>query len=171
MGNVITLADRRRKLSPHFTLGELIATSHRTINNTPSPEVIERLEVLASMYLEAVRARFGPLIVSSGFRCHRLNRKIKGARNSAHKYGCAADFSPLPSSGITTTEIVAWIVAESGLGFDQVIDEHSSTATWVHLGLTRPGFKGPRREALTMRTGKYFRFFTRRESTPFVGAP
>jgi uncharacterized protein YcbK (DUF882 family) len=30
--------------------------------------------------------------ISSGFRCDEVNALIGGASNSAHKYGCAADF-------------------------------------------------------------------------------
>ena len=146
-----------QRLSPHFTLREMVVTSHRTIDNTPSIEIVKRLTHLCVVLLEPVRAWFGPLIVSSGFRCDELNRKIRGSRSSAHKFGCAADFAPLPSRGHTTAEVVQWII-ESDLPFDQVIDEYSSTANWIHLGQTKPNRTSPRRQALTMRRGKYSPF-------------
>jgi hypothetical protein len=150
--------DLRSKLSPHFRLRELVRTSHRTIDNRPDDSIIARLGILCNEFLEPVRARFGPLWVTSGYRCDELNRKIRGSRWSAHLFGCAADFVPL-HAGITTTEIVEWVVGHSDLGYDQVIDEHSSTADWVHLGMIRPGFEDcPRREALTMRLGKTMPF-------------
>lgn len=148
--------DLSAQLSPHFTLGDLVRTSHRTIDNTPGPEEIARLRILCSDFLEYVYSRFGQLWVSSGFRCKKLNDKIGGAKNSAHLYGCAADFVAI--KGTKTTEIVRWI-AQSGLAFDQVIDEFSSTSNWVHLGMLRPGFETvPRKQALTMRLGKYTAF-------------
>ena len=80
------------KLSPHFTLGEMITTSHRHIDNMPTPEEIERLTRLCLEFMEPVRERFGPIRVTSGFRCVNLNSAIGGSKASAHIYGCAADF-------------------------------------------------------------------------------
>lgn len=151
--------DLSTRLSPHFTLRELVTTSHRMIDNRPhDPDIVVRLRALCLNYLEPVRRIFGPLYVSSGYRCPALNGKIGGSKTSAHMFGCAADF--VSAYGTATTEIVRWI-ADSNLDFDQVIDEHSSTSDWVHLGMLRPiGRETPRREALTMRLGKY---------TPFEG--
>lgn len=148
--------DLREKLSPHFTLGEMVRTSHRHIDNTPSVDVVDRLRALCVDFLEPVRDRFGPLWITSGYRSQNLNGSIGGSKVSAHMYGCAADFVPLYSH--STAEIVEWIV-ESKLFFDQVIDEYSSTSNWIHLGMVRPvGIQTPRRQALTMRKGKYTTF-------------
>lgn len=152
-------------LSLHFTLAEMIRTSHRYIDNTPTPDDIDRMTILCVDFLEHVRNQFGPLWVTSGFRCRQLNMAIGGSKTSAHMYGCAADFVPLyKQAGI---EIVDWIVDESGLPFDQVIDEYSSTANWIHLGIVRPiGNRTPRRQALTMRGGKYTPFDRDGHTTP-----
>ncbi len=144
------------KLSPHFTLRELTTTSHRTIDNTAPAEIVQRLQVFAVEFLEPVRLVFGPLWITSGYRCPELNNLIRGSVGSAHLYGCAADF--VSARGVLTTEIVRWIADESRLPFDQVIDEHSSTSDWVHLGMVRPTMKRPRGEALTMRGGRYTGF-------------
>lgn len=152
--------DLSQRLSDHFALREMIVTAHRTVDNTPTPEVIAELMLVCNRLLEPVRQQFGPLWVTSGYRCGELNTLIGGSKTSAHVFGCAADFVPV-RAGVTTTEIVEWIVA-SDLPFDQVIDEHSSTADWVHLAHQRPGIgKDPRRQALTMRRGKY---------TPFISS-
>ena len=145
-------------LSPHFTVREMIRTSHRYIDNKPSPEIVEHLRELCRDFLEPVRDRFGPLWITSGYRCQELNLAIGSAsKTSAHMYGCAADFVPMRE--VATVEIVEWILELSGLDFDQVIDEYSSTANWVHLGKVRPvGNQTPRRQALTMRNGKYYPF-------------
>ncbi|KKK74109.1 hypothetical protein LCGC14_2887080 [marine sediment metagenome] len=143
------------QLSPHFTLAELTTTSHRTIDNRPPEEVIDRLQTLCVNLLEPVRAKFGPLWVTSGFRCLELNTLIGGSKTSAHVDGCAADFVPMHD--FSTREIVEWVVA-SELAFDQVIDEYSSTSNWIHLGQIKPGRHDPRRQALTMRGGRYTSF-------------
>ncbi|KKN71054.1 hypothetical protein LCGC14_0424710 [marine sediment metagenome] len=146
--------DLHEKLSPHFTLSELVHTSHRYIDNNPTPEIVEQLRTLCRDFLEPVRTIFGPLRINSGYRCPELNTAIGGSKTSAHMHGCAADFVPLHD--YTTNQIVKWI-ADSGLPFDQVIDEYSSTSNWVHMGIVPP-VRDPRRQVLTMRRGKYSLF-------------
>jgi len=144
-------------LSPHFAIEELTRTGHSGISNTPDAETINRLTVLAITALEPIRARFGSIRVTSGFRTRELNEAIGGAKDSAHLYGCAADIQAI--NGATPTEIVAWVVRESNIVYDQVIDERAGNSAWVHIGLLRPNHESrPRREALVMRNGKYRRF-------------
>lgn len=116
-------------LSGHFSLDELVASQTATrfgIDNTPSPEVLKHLEVVAQN-LEAVRTLLGePLIISSGFRCPALNEKVGGVPSSAHVQGWAADFI-CPGFG-TPFQICGKIMA-SGIKFDQCIQE----GTWVHI--------------------------------------
>jgi zinc D-Ala-D-Ala carboxypeptidase len=151
--DVPTQADPAR-LSEHFTLPEMTVTAHTEIDNTPTPEDAARLRMVCADGLEVVRAHFGrPIVVHSGYRSPALNAAIPGsAKNSAHSYGCAADFHV---EGVGITETVRWIAFESGIPFDQVIDEMKGAGRWVHLGFTRPGRPGPRREVLVMRDGKY----------------
>lgn len=145
------------RLSPHFTLAEMVRSSHRTIDNTPPPVVIERLRRLCLEFLEPVRQRFGPLWVTSGYRCPELNKAIDGSSGSAHMFGCAADFESI--NGATTIDIVRWIAGPSGLLFDQAIDEKNATSSWVHLGMLRPNaVPPPRRDVLSFRGGVYSAF-------------
>ena len=142
------------KLSPHFALSELLITAHRYLDNSPSPEVIDRLRELCMEYLEPVRTAFGPVIVTSGYRCPQLNLAIGGSKTSAHMYGCAADFFAL--HGASCQRVVEWVGMDSRVPYDQIIDEYSSTSNWVHLAMVRPvGSQIPRRQSLTMRDGKY----------------
>ncbi len=152
------MTDLREKLSPHFTLGEMIRTSHRQFDNNPTPEVLERLTWLCSKFLEPVRERFGPLWITSGYRSPKVNTAVgSSSKQSAHIYGCAADFVPMRQW--KSIEIVDWVCDESGLEFDQVIDEYSSTSHWIHLGMVRPvGSTKARLQALTMRNGRYSAF-------------
>jgi len=151
--------DLNSYLSPHFQLKELLITSHRSIDNTPTQEVLERLTTLCQVFLEPIREQFGPIIITSGYRCPELNAVIGGAKTSAHMYGCAADFDAY-NSRITTRDIVKWVRDFSGLAFDQVIDEYGGgTSNWVHIGMLRPKMNpSPRKEALTFKNGKYTKF-------------
>lgn len=144
------------QLSDHFALEELTHTQLRDISNEAPPEVVANLTELAVRHLEAIRARWGRLYVSSGYRCPALNQRIGGAPDSAHLYGCAADLVPL-EAGVTVTEMLLWIRDESGLVFDQVIDEKAHGPGWLHYGYSHPHHTVARRECLVMRSGSYTR--------------
>ena len=142
-------------LSPHFRLRELVASHHRTIDNTPSEAVVNCLVELCRRVLEPIRQAFGPLVVSSGYRCEALNEAVGGSHDSAHLYGCAADFMPADIS-VSVEQVVLWVHG-GGLPYDQVIDERTPTAAWVHVGMARPE-QQPRHEALVYRNGIYIPF-------------
>lgn len=128
-------------LSQHFTLAELTRTS-RDLDNTPSLEALENLKKL-SMDLEVIRAQFGPLQITSGYRSQQVNNAVGGAKNSAHLYGAAVDFVPL-RDGVTIEEIAIWVAKSSGLRFDQVIAEETASSKWIHYGKTPPWLSTPR---------------------------
>jgi zinc D-Ala-D-Ala carboxypeptidase len=132
-------------LSPHFSLEELTATDvRRGIDNTPSPDIIQNLRLLA-VSLESVRflLNAGPIRINSGYRCAELNEAIGGSKWSAHMIGLAADivcpkFSPIE---------VCRAIASSRIEFDQVIYE----GTWCHFGIS---MVQARRQLLTARFSK-----------------
>lgn len=154
------------QLSPHFSLRELVVTNVRGIDNVPHADVIERLRTLATVCLEPIRAQFGPLYVTSGYRSpdifesdgsvtRGVNSTIGGAKDSAHMYGCAADLVPL-EAGVQLDSMIAW-VAKSPLPFDQVIIEHSGMSNWLHVGMLRPQHEAaPRRQVLRFNNGIYY---------------
>lgn len=131
-------------LSPHFSLHELTFSQTAVrlrLANTPGPEALANLYRTATM-LEDVRALLGvPVIVSSGYRAPAVNAAAKGAADSAHLLGLAADFIA-PAFG-TPLDICRRIQA-AWQSFDQLIYEGG----WVHLGLSPRGV-APRREVLT----------------------
>ena len=117
-------------LTQHFTLDELTfspTAERQKIKNTPSLEAVAHMTTLAEG-LEKVRALLGgPIRISSGYRSPELNAAIRGARNSAHMDGYAADFT-CPSFG-SPREVVRAIAA-SVIEFDQCIVECDA---WIHM--------------------------------------
>lgn len=131
------------KLSRSFTLARLVhSDTARTegIDNTPPPDVIENLRVLASGLDEVQRLLGHPLRISSGYRSPALNEFVGGTAGSQHCLGLAADFT-CPKFGAPMA--VARAIAESNVHFDQCILEFGR---WVHLSFNST----PRRRVLTI---------------------
>jgi hypothetical protein len=144
-------------LSPHFTLAELTfsdtANAHG-IDNSPDQAAVGQLTQLAQLTLEGIRTICGdhPVIISSGYRCPELNEAVGGASNSAHLYGCAADFT-IPEFGDVLDICHALEPHLRELGIDQLIDESGSGARWVHVGRAIPPSTAPRCQCLTIADG------------------
>jgi len=137
---------RSPKLSRWYTLARLTASetaAEHGIDNTPSPEIIENLKLVARG-LDQVRRTLGfPLEISSGYRCPTLNVAVGGAPRSQHTEGLAVDFA-CPRYG--TPLEVALAVARSNIAYDTVLLEYGR---WVHLSFARE----PRRRLLTIYDG------------------
>lgn len=84
-----------KTISEHFSLDEFIysrAAISNGIDNMPPQEAVERINALVSSLLQPLRLLYGkPVAVTSGYRCEELNRLVKGAANSQHMKGEAAD--------------------------------------------------------------------------------
>jgi len=131
------------RLTRNFSLEQLIyseTAARERIDNTPGPDIINNLQLLAKG-LEQVQALTGfPLEISSGYRCPALNRCVGGAETSQHTQGLAADFT-CAEFGPPVDIIKA--VRDSGIDFDQCILEY---AKWVHISFS----KAPRGKVLTI---------------------
>lgn len=130
-------------LSTHFTLEEMTTSDTAVrlgIDNTPSAQVIDALYTTTAG-LERVRTILGvPLIVSSGYRCPKLNTAVHGAKTSQHLKGEAADFRA-PEFG-TPLQICRELLKYTDfIGFDQLLFE----GTWCHISFSDQ----PRNEVLT----------------------
>ncbi len=126
--------DPSYRLAEHFTLGEMIrsGTAIRLgIDNTPTPDVIERLTLLCRRTLEPLRRKAGRLIVTSGYRCPKLNKAVGGVNNSQHLTGQAADI-------YCTSKQYAYklveMLASGDIPFDQaIVERNRSGRYWLHL--------------------------------------
>lgn len=118
----------------YFSIRELTqsATAQRKgIDNTPDSKVRANLTALVANLLDPLREKWGkPIIVTSGYRCAKLNRAVGGASKSQHLYGEAADIKAVGGKPSDNKKLFE-LVQSSGLPFDQLIDEYGYQ--WVHL--------------------------------------
>jgi uncharacterized protein YcbK (DUF882 family) len=124
------------KLSTNFSLDEFASAD----GTAPSGEVLKNLTELAKN-LEVLRKHIGqPIRVTSGFRSKEYNRKVKGATNSFHVLGMAADIQVSKMSPEQVAKAIELLIKEGnmkqgGLGIYR---------TWIHYDLYFDG-KTPRR--------------------------
>ena len=135
------------KLSEHFTLGEMTASSRKDVYNIPSHEAIANLTNLCK-WLEVLRLRAGtPIRINSGYRSPQLNRAIGGVANSNHLTGCAVDIRVENMEQlIRYAAILLDISNETHQDFDELLIEKRSAsplgssknrygAIWLHFAV------------------------------------
>ena len=118
----------------HFTIAELSKSSTAArlgINNAPSVAIQSNLKALVEKVLDPLREAYGaPIVVSSGYRCDRLNKAVGGASSSQHVLGQAADIRTLSDRPEENKKLYDLIV-RLGLPFDQLINEYGYD--WIHV--------------------------------------
>lgn len=118
----------------YFTLNELIksdAARRSKINNTPNKQEENNLIALVENILDPLREAYGkPIIVTSGFRCERLNKLVNGSKTSQHRTGQAADIRTVEDT-VEENKKLFDLAQELNLPFDQLIDEYNFD--WVHI--------------------------------------
>jgi hypothetical protein len=133
------------RLSPHFSLAEFVfseTAASRGLDNTPPPDIAERLRATAQQ-MERVRDLLGgrAITITSGYRSPAVNAAVGGTATSDHMKGYSVDFV-CPSFG--TPYEIAMAIRSSPIfqDVDQLIHEFGN---WVHVSFdpTR------RRQALT----------------------
>ncbi len=127
-------------LTAHFTLAELTRSAKAGqlgIDNTPPRELVPRLVMVAEM-LERIRSTLDcPVVVTSGYRCERLNLAVGGATTSDHPQGHAADIiAPRYGSAWQVANTLAPLVSVLGIG--QLILEGVRGKQWVHVSTHVP---------------------------------
>lgn len=123
--------------SKYFTMWEM-TYSHKAdlnkIDNTPSEEIKENLMELME-FLDDFRETWGgPIKVTSGYRCLKLNKLVGGSTTSAHLIGFAADLKPYNNDiDKFIAEAEKWAKNKD---FDQLITETDVHGNkWLHIGL------------------------------------
>lgn len=118
----------------YFTIRELtrsVTASNKGIDNTPDETVKGNLAALVEKILDPLRERWGaPIIVSSGYRCPKLNRAVGGAKTSQHMKGQAVDIRTV-SDTVEDNKKLFNLIIKMGLPFDQLINEYNYN--WIHV--------------------------------------
>ena len=135
------------KLSKNFTLNEFLKSNVATrkgISNEPTAEGIKQMQTLCQSLLQPIRDGLGPLCINSGWRSVALNKALGGAyriidgkykATSQHCKGQAADLKFVDSEGCVDNQQIWDFVLESGLEFDQMINEFDYA--WIHISFNK----------------------------------
>lgn len=119
--------------SEFFTLRELTKSSTATtyhIDNTPSDDIIRNLQYGVDMVLDPLRRLYGkPIVITSGYRCNELNKRVGGVTNSWHTQGNAADIHI--ASLTEASKIFANLQKIPSV--DTALFEHSTSGQWLHV--------------------------------------
>ena len=130
-------------LTQHFSFEELTRTGKADLqdaNRREARDYFDRLKLVAQM-LEVIRAKFGAVRVTSGFRGPAVNAAVGGSASSQHSKGEAAD---IVCPAVTVDELHRWIVVESGIAFGQCILEKPPGSAWLHISLGAP-YRDPKK--------------------------
>lgn len=121
----------------YFSYEELtksIIAKNKGIDNTPSTEIKKNLKALVDNILDPLREAYGkPITVTSGYRCPKLNTAVKGAKNSQHVKGQAADINGVKDLRSENKKLFD-LVIKLNLPYDQLIDEYNYN--WVHVSFS-----------------------------------
>lgn len=120
----------------NFTIDELCYSdiaNQKKINNVPYLAITyNNLMRLVVDVLQPLRNYLKkPVKVTSGYRCHDLNKAVNGAWNSQHQVGEAVDITV---TGYLPIQL-ADLIKQLKLPYDQMIIEPS----WLHISLKSTG--------------------------------
>ena len=147
--------NKQAKLSEHFTLGEMIKTRAKGLDNTPPHGAVINLKNLCENWLEDLRYSYNllyclqpgedyessknvePLIINSGFRSEDVNKAIGGVSGSNHLTGCAVDIKCLGiEQAIRYAAILLDIADGKKQEFDELLIERSPKGNyWLHFAV------------------------------------
>lgn len=126
-------------MGQYFTIEELCASDTATrkgIDNTPTPEIRQNMEMLIDRILDPLRTAWKrPVHVTSGYRCPRLNRAVGGVRNSNHLKGLAADIRATGRNIVDTANNrrLFELIKRINLPYKELIWEKGGS--WIHVSL------------------------------------
>ena len=130
--------NKEMKLSPHFTLGELTKTNHKTPDgNIPSRVAIENLRNICENWLEPLRQARGPIVITSGYRSPEVNWLAGGSATSNHLTGCAVDIRVTGfEQAVRYASILLDISDGTKRDYDELfIERNSAGRYWIHFAV------------------------------------
>ena len=132
------------QLTKNFSLAELVKSDTATrkgLDNTPTPEVVTNLQILADNILQPIREHYGKSVtVNSGYRSPEVNASVGGSKTSDHCKGQAADIEIV---GVANGDLAQYIA--DNYKFTQVILEFYTQGIpdsgWVHVSYDKDNLK------------------------------
>ena len=120
----------------YFTIPELCASAtalREGIDNRPPESAYHLLHVLVDQLLDPIRKAWGaPIMVTSGYRCPRLNELVGGVTHSHHILGCAADIiTGNKADHRRLFNLIRQMKDEGRIRFTQLIWE--GDGRWIHV--------------------------------------
>lgn len=125
----------KKFLSHHFALCEFLQSDtakHYGITLNPSPEIISNLTNLCKNVLEPIRrVAKSPILINSGYRNQALNHFVKGAPNSYHLFGRAADIVAVRRSIPQLADVISVLIDDGTIKPTELIVHK----TYIHIAL------------------------------------
>ena len=118
----------------NFSISELVQSETailHNINNMPDIDSLDNMLDLIYYVLQPIRDRLKkPMIITSGYRCHKVNELLNGSKTSQHLKGQAADFI-VP--GMAVDDVIQFI-RNSYIEYDQLLNEYDK---WIHISFDK----------------------------------
>lgn len=123
----------------YFTFSELMyswkAEQANIDNTTKDQTILNNLSDLIITILDPLRETYGqPIFVNSGYRNDEVNKLVKGATNSNHKKGLAADLTTKSKDG--NKKIYNILLSNrKNWNINELINENNYE--WIHVSLKK----------------------------------
>ena len=135
LGKVVEERSRKGLVRDVTSLAIFSGYPHKG-NHFVLPEVQKNLQALLDNVLNPIASKYPvPYNINSGYRCPALNAAVGGVKNSQHMKGQAADISC--GSPAANKKLFDWIINQSGINYDQIIDEKGYR--WIHISFNPSG--------------------------------
>lgn len=125
----------KKFLSHHFALSEFTnsdTAKRYGITLNPTPEIVSNLTNLCKNVLEPIRRAIkSPIIINSGYRNKAVNHFVKGAPNSYHLFGRAADIVAVRLSIPQLADAIDTLIVEGTIKPTELIVHK----TYIHIAL------------------------------------
>jgi len=126
------------KLTNNFTLEEMIYSNtakQKGIPNEPDDNALQNIKELAKEILQPIRDKYNkPIRINSGYRSQALNKSLKGANNSDHLYGAAADICS--EDNLKLFNLILSMIKNKEIKCRQLIWEYGTIKPkWVHISI------------------------------------
>lgn len=125
----------------YFKLKEFaVSSSYPKLAEIPTGEIKTNIENLVDKLLDPIREYIKtPITITSGYRNEKLNNAVKGAKNSNHLYGYAADC--ICGNNKDDNLKIVYAILDLNLDYDEIIIEKGTLENpqWIHIALKPHG--------------------------------